>query len=139
MGDAPTLEERADSEDGIARVFRGHLKAVTACAYSADGSRILSASRDNTLRERDRSSGQELRRFEGHSNRVTACAYSPDGSRILSASSDNTLRIWSRNDSRCLDIVYRAAAFDCIATTRGHLTAGDALGNVWMLECDWLD
>ncbi len=82
------------------RVFRGHSDGVSACAYSPDGSRILSASDDKTLREWDRSSGKELRRYEGHSSSVTACAYSPDGSRILSASDDKTLREWERSSGK---------------------------------------
>src|SRR6478736_2714930 len=79
---------------GEGRIFRGHSSLVTACAYSPDGTRVLSASHDKTLREWDRATAKELSRFEGHSNWVTACVYSPDGTRFLSASTDQTLREW---------------------------------------------
>jgi WD40 repeat protein len=85
---------------GEERVFRGHTEGVNACAYSSDGSRILSASWDNTVREWDRATGRELARFEGHASGVTACAYSSDGSRILSASTDKTVREWDRTTRR---------------------------------------
>jgi WD40 repeat protein len=123
---------------GEGRVFRGHSEAVMACAYSLDGTRVLSASADKTLREWDRSSGQELRRFKGHSQGVTACAYSPDGRRVLSASADNTVRIWAVESGRCLDVVYGVASFGGLAVGRGQFAAGDALGNVWFVDCDWL-
>ena len=132
-----TVREWERSTGQELRRFEGHSRWVSACAYSPDGTRILSASGERTVREWDRSSGRELRRFEGHSDSVSACAYSPDGTRILSASDDNTVKIWS-SDGRCLDTLYGAAPFTCVAVTRGHFTAGDVLGNLWMLECEWL-
>jgi WD40 repeat protein len=116
--------------------FEGHSSWVNACAYSPDGLRILSASLDTTLREWDRATGRELRRLAGHSDSVNACAYSPDGSRALSASADQTIKIWSCAEGRCLDTVYGAAAFQCVTACSGHFTAGDAIGNIWLLDCD---
>ncbi len=117
--------------------FEGHSSLVNACAYSPDGTRVLSAANDSTIREWDRHTGRELRRFEGHSSSVTACAYSPDGARIFSASDDSTLRVWERATGRCVYTLY-GSPFDCLAVARGHLAAGDALGNVWMIECDFV-
>jgi len=132
-----TLREWNRSSGQELRRFEGHSYWVGACVYSPDGTRILSASGDGTLREWDRSSGRELRRFDGHSDGVSACAYSRDGTRILSASDGSTVKIWS-SDGRCLDTLYGAAPFTCVAVTRGHFAAGDVLGNLWMLECEWL-
>ncbi len=72
----------------------GHGASVTACAFSSDGDRILSASDDQTLRLWDAKTGDPLLTLKGHENRVTACAFSPDGAGILSASIDQTLRLW---------------------------------------------
>ena len=72
----------------------GHSGGVTGCAFAPDGTRILSASWDNTLRLWDAATGEALMTLQGHTNPVTACAFAPDGTRILSASGDNTLRLW---------------------------------------------
>ena len=80
----------------------GHSDWVRACAWSPDGSRILSGSDDQTLRLWDAASGQCLLELKGHSGSVNACAWSPDGSRILSGSNDNTLRLWDAASGQCL-------------------------------------
>ncbi len=72
----------------------GHAEAVTAIAFSPDGSRILSGSDDKTLKVWDASTGQEMLTLEGHTKSIRDAAYSPNGSRIVSGSSDATLRIW---------------------------------------------
>jgi WD40 repeat protein len=118
------------------RSFEGHSGVLTASAYSPDGACVLSASSDNSVREWDRASGHELRRFEGHAGEVTACVYSPDGARILSASYDNTVRIWDRQRGACLAVLYGTAPFACIAVGKNSVTAGDTLGNLWMLAWD---
>jgi WD40 repeat protein len=72
----------------------GHYEAVLSCAWSPDGSRIVSASRDKTLRIWDGFTGACLGTLVGHSGSVNSCAWSPDGRSIVSASDDRTLRIW---------------------------------------------
>ena len=71
------------------------------CAVSPDGTRIVSASYDNTLRIWDADTGTCQRVLQGHTNPVSGCAVSPDGTRIVSASSDNTLRIWDADTGTC--------------------------------------
>ncbi len=72
----------------------GHTDGVLSCAYSPDGSRIVSASVDRTLKIWDAKIGKDVATLAGHTATVTCCAYSPDGSRIVSASDDKTLKIW---------------------------------------------
>jgi WD40 repeat protein len=72
----------------------GHTGGVHFCAFSPDGSRILSASGDMTLKLWDAHTGAELITLAGHQDTVNSCAFSPDGSRIVSASRDGTLRLW---------------------------------------------
>jgi WD40 repeat protein len=71
----------------------GHTHAVGECAFSPDGSRILSASSDHTLKLWDAHTGASLATLWGHTSAVLACAFSPDGRRIVSASQDKTLML----------------------------------------------
>jgi WD40 repeat protein len=80
----------------VSREIRTSLcvNSVTACAISADGPFIVSASLDKTLKICDVASGQERATLQGHGSYVMDCAISPDGSFIVSAGLDNTLMIW---------------------------------------------
>ena len=73
----------------------GHTSQINACAWSPDGTRILSASFDRTLKVWDARAGICLLTLQGHQSWVLACDWSHDGSRILSASGDGTLKTWA--------------------------------------------
>jgi WD40 repeat protein len=116
--------------------FEDHTGWVNACAYSPDGTRVLSAWSDRTLREWAAATGRELRRFVGHTDAVNACAYSPDGTRVLSASDDSTIKVWSREEAGLQFTLYGTAPFTCLAVRAGQFAAGDEYGNVWILDWD---
>jgi len=67
---------------------------VTACAYSPDGARMVSAGSDETLKIWEAETGREILTLEGHTGTVNACAFSPDGARVASGSTDCTFKIW---------------------------------------------
>jgi WD40 repeat protein len=75
-------------------VLRGHTYAATSAAFSADGSRIVTASDDSTARIWDAVSGKMLAVLEGHGGPVISAAFSPDGLRIVTAAWDGAARIW---------------------------------------------
>lgn len=81
-------------EPGTRRVFSDHTARVEAVAYLPDGTRALSAGRDNVLILFDVASGEVLRRFEGHSDWIYDVQVSPDGQRALTGSVDQTLIEW---------------------------------------------
>jgi predicted Ser/Thr protein kinase len=81
--------------DALQRLcLRGHTDDVCSVAFSADGWRALSASKDRTVRLWDLATGAELKTFRGHGRTVTGVLFSPDGRRAYSGSLDQTVRIW---------------------------------------------
>jgi WD40 repeat protein len=67
---------------------------MSSAAYSLDGTRIVTASRDRTARVWDARTGVQLATLFGHGGIVYSAAFSPDGTRIVTASDDKTTRIW---------------------------------------------
>ena len=55
--------------------LRGHEDWVLSAAFSPDGSRIVTASRDNTARIGDAITGKEIRVLHGHTDWVMSAAF----------------------------------------------------------------
>ncbi|HJN25749.1 MAG TPA: hypothetical protein QGG18_08690, partial [Rhodospirillales bacterium] len=72
----------------------GHTGSVMHVSWSPDGTRIATASYDNTARIWDVDGGKPLATMSGHTGTVMHVSWSPDGTRIATASSDATARIW---------------------------------------------
>jgi len=79
----------ADLPANVSRVFGNarlrHADVVYSIAYSPDGSKLASASKDGSVRIWDLGSGRELRVYHGHSDPVRAVAWTANGSLIASA------------------------------------------------------
>jgi WD40 repeat protein len=75
----------------LVRLFHGD--RVWAVLFSPDGTRLATASDDETVRIWDTENGRELGRLE-HRDRIWMVLFSPDGTRLATASDDETVRIW---------------------------------------------
>jgi hypothetical protein len=76
------------------KTLRGHLRRVSAVAFSPDGQRIATSSLDETAKVWEAASGKELLAFTGHSSTIYSVAFSPDSQRIVTGSADNTAKLW---------------------------------------------
>jgi hypothetical protein len=84
-------------EEQRSRVFHAFSETgegIGCVAFSPDGRRALTGSRDGKLRLWDVDSGSLLRTLVGHTEYVRAIAFLPDGQGAISGSLDNTLRQW---------------------------------------------
>jgi WD40 repeat protein len=84
---------------GQTAVLRGHAGVVTSIAYSDDGLRLVSGSRDKTIRVWDTKNGNRLACLTGHESEVTSLAFSPNGRHFASASNDKSICIWDIDTS----------------------------------------
>jgi WD40 repeat protein len=57
--------------------MEGHDASVFECAWSPDGTRLATASRDSTARIWDVATRRELVKLEGHTDAVRSVAWSP--------------------------------------------------------------
>jgi WD40 repeat protein len=73
--------------------LEGHTGAVLSANFSNDGSKIVTASNDNTARVWD-SKGNLLAELKGHTGQVWSANFNNDGSKIVTASNDSTARVW---------------------------------------------
>jgi WD40 repeat protein len=68
--------------------------AVSAIAYSPDGSNLASGHVDGSIDSWDVVTGRQTRKYPGHSGFVNEMAFSPDGRTLASAGEDRTVRVW---------------------------------------------
>jgi WD40 repeat protein len=71
-----------------------HQGPVVSGSFSPDGTRIVTASWDQTVRIWDSATGKLLTSRPEHQAEVTSAAFSPDGTRVVSASYDQTAQVW---------------------------------------------
>jgi WD40 repeat protein len=71
--------------DGTRSVLSEHERVVTSAAFSPDGRRLVSASRDHDAILWDVASGKRLRKLRAHVGTVSDARFSPDGRWIVTA------------------------------------------------------
>lgn len=85
---------------GCLMTLAGHSDAVDACAFSPDGSRIVSGSYDKSLKIWDAKTGRLLSTISGHPGAVHSCDFSTTGEFVVSGSGDKesgVVGVWDAN------------------------------------------
>jgi WD40 repeat protein len=99
--------------------YRGHSNQVLALAWSLDGRRIASGSRDNTVQVWDATDGRNVFIYRGHSHFVNTVAWSPDGQHIASGSEDGVVQVWDAANGGNI-FIYRGHASVVSALAWSH-------------------
>ncbi|MEW6744852.1 MAG: protein kinase [Planctomycetota bacterium] len=91
-------------------VLKGHEDLVTMAAFSPDGQRVVTASRDQSAWIWRAATGARLLALRGHEGSVTAAWFSRDGKLLGTASEDRTARLWSATTGEALAVLEGHAA-----------------------------
>jgi WD40 repeat protein/class 3 adenylate cyclase len=101
MPEAEDALHRAVQASRVELTLRGHADVLWSAVFSADGTRIATASADGTAKIWDASTGKELLSVDGseygtgsEEGYVWYAAFSPDGKWIATAAGDDLARIW---------------------------------------------
>lgn len=100
----------------LIRNLAGHAREVYTAQFNGDGTRIITASGDNTARIWDGLTGEPIAVLKDHKSAIYGASFSPDGTRIVTASGDSTARIWDTATHQVLLI---------LSGHQNHLTAAE--------------
>ena len=78
----------------VLSIYRRHTGSVQSVAWSPNGTRIASGSKDKTVQVWDATNGDNSFAYHGHPFAVLTVAWSPDGRRIASAGYDGAVEVW---------------------------------------------
>lgn len=94
IGCADGVVRLVDRDGKLRWATRMHSQPVLSVTFSPDGSRLASASEDNTARVWDVAQGQPVGGPLWHVSDVQGASFSADGRMVVTFSDDNTARVW---------------------------------------------
>ena len=114
---------------GNLRLRHGH--EINALAFSPDGQRLVTASKDRSVKVWDLGNGREMLSYHGHADHVNAATFSPDGKQCASAGADRDVRIWDASSGKDVRVIKGQGAYSTsLAWSRDgkYLVVGQAGG-----------
>lgn len=97
---AIAIFDRNESGTWRSMIIEDHADWVNAIAWSPDGTKVVSASRDKTSKVFDATTGKLIITFNGHGHNVSDALFTLDGKRIASAGDDFKVRVWTIADAK---------------------------------------
>ncbi len=116
------------------RLILRHGATVNAAHWSADGARILTASRDGAAKVWDARTGAAWLTLASHKDGVVAAAWSPSETRIATIGGDGAVKVWDASaGAELLTLAQPSAANVALWSPAGDqlLTAHGATAHVW--------
>ena len=95
-----------------------HRGSVTDVAFSPDGARVLTASRDGTARLWDAATGSRVGATLQHDAPVIAAQFNPQGDQILTATETGATRLWNATGDPLAQPVQHQSSILAIGWTR---------------------
>ncbi|KAL2863241.1 WD40 repeat-containing protein [Aspergillus lucknowensis] len=94
--------DRNDFPLGTKLELTQHSDEVWHCQFSHDGTKLVTAGRDNSVIIYDTSTFDVIHKLQEHEAGVAHAVWSPDDSKLITCSQDRTARVWSTETGRCL-------------------------------------
>jgi len=86
-------------------VLEGHTDRIYTVEYSPDGSRLVTASDDNTAIVWDIGAAAPVTILRGHTNRLTTAHFSANGARVVTAGFDAAARVWNAGTGKLVAVL----------------------------------
>ena len=80
--------------------LEGHTGWIGAVAFSPDGRRIVSGSRDHTTKVWGVTSGEQLLTLKADDTRILSATFSLDGRRIFTVSGERAVHVWAATTAK---------------------------------------
>ena len=124
--------------DGRTRVLEGHGARVTSASFSADGTRLVTASRDHDARIWDVATGETRMVLQGHFGPVQDARFSPDGRWVVTAGPGRA-GLWDARDGGPVTLLrgHRGPVTSAAFSPNGRtIVTGGVDGTVRTFRCD---